>query len=97
MIDNGSGKMDELLDCLYNHYEVICLTEDFEPLLKKDFVYRVILGYTYYVDNIDILSRDGNVVRVNLHRIDDVDILWLEMSGPVEGVERVIVRKKEGK
>ena len=80
MLDGGNGKIGEVIDGMYNYFEVACISNDI-PIVDKDvFSYRVLNSYRECLklkDSMETLVR----VRVVFHKKGNEPFLWVECSG----------------
>lgn len=67
MFDYGSAGIEEIIEAMYDYYEVQCIAEAFNPIDKDLFTRTVVNSYNYYLDNLDAFLSEDKILRVVLN------------------------------
>jgi hypothetical protein len=95
MIDYGSSMLGDAIECMYNYYEVACISNDILAIDKATFSERVSKGYAY-CNYLKSTVNDTLLVSVTLNVKGDKPFLWVEYRGNRdENVQMLLVEEPE--
>lgn len=96
MYDGGFGAIGDMIEGMYNIYEVQCIAEDLIPMLKMKFSEVIQRAYDCYVRNIKKYIEEDKIIKVHLNERGSKPFLWVEIYGDrLDHIEMFLVRNPE--
>ena len=96
MYDGGFGSIEEVIMEMYDYYEVQCIAEDLEPILKAKFSESIKRAYDCYIRNIKKFIEEEKIIKVHLNEKNGKPFLWVEVYGDrIDNIEMFLVRNPE--
>jgi len=96
MFDYGSAGIQEVIEAMYDYYEVQCIAEAYKPIEKVLFDKTVVEAYNYYLDNVDDFLNESKILRVVLNWKMGKPFFCVDIEGFKDGnVEMILIIEPE--
>lgn len=96
MFDYGKAGIEEIVEAMYNYYDVQCIAEGLVTIEKTLFKSSVIKAYNYYLDNAESFLLEDKILRVILNKKKDKPFFCIDIEAAEDGnVEILLIVEPE--
>lgn len=80
MYNFGKAGIEEIMEVMYNHYDIQCIAEALEPVNKEVFRDTVSKVYYFYEDNKEGLKSEDKMLVVILNEKNNKPYIYVSIS-----------------